>query len=364
MRKKVTLIVIAVIVLVALGGFTLWWLMGQPLYQPGMVRAGKNLRGPLVPPEQTLDGPYWLVEGDVRLYYHTQGAGRPVLVLHGGPGNPIRQPLAGLEPLAEHYKFYYYDQRGCGRSTKPFDRFESGNFYTNLKELERTLGIGAQVADIERIRHILGQERLILIGHSFGAFLASMYAAEFPQRVEALVLVAPAGVLVLPDKEIGFFEQIRGHLPEDQRETYDCFLKEYLDFGKVFSKSEEELAKMNRQVGEFFRTASGEQPAHGAGEPVDNGGWMVQAMYISMGRRHDYRAALREVQAPVLVVHGEEDIIPEQASRMYVDSFPHARLHMVKNGKTRGAGRPGHFLLSNQPEDLAAVVGEFLGRIR
>ena len=238
-------------------------------------------------------------------------------------GRPLRSrgrlsdpPAASrFEPLAAHYKFYYYDQRGCGRSTKPFDRFESGNFYPNMKELERTLGIGAQVADIERIRQILGQERLILLGHSFGAFLASMYAAEFPERVESLVLVAPSGVLVLPDKEDGFFELIRGHLPETQREEYDRFLKEYLDFGKVFSKSEEELAKLNRRVGEFFLAASGEQPVNGSDKSDDNGGWMVQAMYFSMGQRHDYRPALRGVQVPVLVIHGEENLIPERVSR-------------------------------------------------
>ncbi len=357
-------IVVALVVLVAIGGIVFWQRMGQPLYEPGMVRSGKNLRSSLVPPEQTLEGSFWLVEGDVRLFYHTQGAGRPVLVLHGGPGDPIRQPLAGLEPLTGHYKFYYYDQRGCGRSTKPFDRFESRNFYANMKELERTLGIGAQVADIERIRRILGQEKLILVGHSFGAFLASMYAAEFPDRVEALVLVAPSGVLVLPDKEGDFFELIRGHLPEVQRDDYGRFLQEYLDFGRVFSKSEEELAKLNRRVGEFFLMASGDQPASMAGESADNGGWMVQAVYFSMGKRHDYRAALRGVQAPALIVHGEDDLVPERMSRMYGVSFPNARLHVVKNGKTRGAGRAGHFLFSDQPEELAAVVGRFLAEAR
>lgn len=360
MRKKVIIILAVSVLLVLLGVLALWWLMGQPLYEPGMVRSEKNLRGPLVPPEQNSEGDNWLVESDVRLYCHTWGTGRPVLILHGGPGFPIRQPLAGLEPLAADYKFYYYDQRGCGRSTKPFDRFESKNFYANMKELERTLGIGAQVADIERIRHILGQERLILLGHSFGAFLASMYAAEFPERVETLVLVAPAGVLVLPDKEDGFFEQIRSHLPEIQREDYDRFLKEYFDFGQVFSKSEEELAKLNRRVGEFFLAASGEQRAKAAEESDDNGGWMVQALYFSMGKRHDYRPALRRVQAPVLVLHGEDDLIPERVSRMYIDSFPNARLHVVKNGRISGANRAGHFLLSNQPEQLAKVVGDFL----
>src|SRR5439155_15020446 len=106
--------------------------------------------------------------------------------------------------------------------TKPFDRF-SADFYSNMTALERTLGIGAQVADIERIRRILGEEKLILMGHSFGGFLAAMYAAEFPERVEALVLVAPAGVLVLRDEVEGFFEEIRKGLPRDKHAEYDLF---------------------------------------------------------------------------------------------------------------------------------------------
>ena len=66
----------------------------------------------------------------------------------------------------------------------------------------------------------------------------------------------------------------------------------------------------------------------------------------------------------MLVIHGEEDLIPERVSRTYVHSFPNARLHMVNNGKTRGAGRAGHFLLSDRPEELAVIVRGFLAEAR
>ncbi len=56
-----------------------------------------------------------------------------------------------------------------------------------MQTLEQTLGISAQVADIERIRRILGEEKLIMVGHSFGGFLASLYAAEFPEHVARMV---------------------------------------------------------------------------------------------------------------------------------------------------------------------------------
>lgn len=259
--------------------------------------------------------------------------------------------------MSNHFTLHFYDQRGCGQSTRPFDRFASKNFYANMTELERTLGIGSQLADIERIRRLLKQEKLIVLGHSFGAFLATLYAAEFPERVEALVLVAPSSVLVLPDEE-GFFEQTRKRLSEAGQREFDDFLKRYLDFGRLFDQSETELAAVNRQVGDYFLSASGESPNGSAS--IENGGWMVQAMYLSMGKRHDYRAALRAIAVPALVLHGADDILPERMSRQYVELLPNARLHVFPSGRTRAARRAGHFLFTDQPEGFARVVGEFL----
>ena len=89
--------------------------------------------------------------------------------------------------------------------------------------------------------------------------------------------------------------------------------------------------------------------------PSDNGGWMVQAMYMSMGLKHDYRAALKQVNAPVLVIHGDKDLQPEKASRMYADAFPNVQFQVIQNAS--------HFAFSEQPETFARIVGEFLGRI-
>jgi proline iminopeptidase len=196
--KIAIIVVLAVVGLLVVAGVFFWYQMQQPLYKPGLVREGKNLRAPLTPPEQTGDEDFWQVEDDIQLYHFAAGEGRNVLIVHGGPGYPYRQPWTGLEPLSKNYQFHYYDQRGCGRSTRPIDTFASSNYFQNVQTLDKTLGLGAQVADIERIRQILGEEKLILIGHSWGAFLASLYVAEFPENVEAVIFVAPAPMLVFP----------------------------------------------------------------------------------------------------------------------------------------------------------------------
>jgi proline iminopeptidase len=158
------------------------------VYEPGAVRRGTNLRAPLDAPGQR-DREFWRVEPDVELFHFAHGAGQPVLVLHGGPGIPPDEPWAGLRTV-DGFSFHFFHQRGCGRSTRPFDAFRGGSFFSNLKELERTLGFGAQIADVERVRRILGEERLVVVGHSFGALIATLYAAEFPEHVSALVLEA------------------------------------------------------------------------------------------------------------------------------------------------------------------------------
>jgi proline iminopeptidase len=349
MKKALLIALLVIVILVVAAGAYLWYAMGAPMYTPGKV--GEQMESFIHPTEPDPDDPgYWQVESEISLYHFAQGEGRPVLVVHGGPGMPFRQPLSGLAPLEGEYRFHYYDQRGCGKSTRPFDRFESSNTYENIKTLEKTLGLGAQLADIERVRQILGEEKLILIGHSWGGFQAALYAAEFPDHVQALVLVSPATMLVMPQEEEELFGSVRAELPQEQLAEYDAFLEDYFDFNGLFQKSEADLIAMQEQFGSYYVTVfESDLPEVEQGEP---GGWMVWAQYLSLGQRHDYRPALESVPIPVLVLHGADDLQSELASRMYADVFPNAEFAVIPSA--------GHFAFEEQPDAVASLVGEFL----
>ena len=327
-----------------------WYQMQQPLYKPGMVREGKNLRAPLTPPEQTGYEDFWQVEDDIQLYHFSAGEGRDVLVVHGGPGYPYRQVWTGLEPLTQDYQFHYYDQRGSGQSTRPIDRFDSNNYYQNMTQLDRTLGLGTQIADIERIRQILGEEKLILIGHSWGAFLTALYAAEFPENVEAVIFVAPAPMLIFPIEEGGLFDYVKEKLPEEMQPEYDDYLARYFDFKNIFSNSEADLVALNNEFVKYYAIAE-KNLESSLPEQGDAGGWMVWAGYFSMGQRHDYTDALRHVDVPALIIHSENDMQSEAASRTY-EVFPNSIFGVVENTT--------HFPFEEQPEVFAAVVEKFL----
>jgi pimeloyl-ACP methyl ester carboxylesterase len=93
--------------------------------------------------------------------------------------------------------------------------------------------------------------------------------------------------------------------------------------------------------------ASGAFPEQGK-----TGGWMVYASYLSMGRQHDYSGVLRNVSAPVLVIHGAKDLQPEEVSRRHAAAFPNSQVCIIRDA--------GHFSFHTQPAEFGAAVAEFL----
>lgn len=345
---------IILVVIVIVVGY-MFWMMGQPIYSFGSVNTAENLRSPLEPPEQS-DTTSWQVESDITLHFDVYGAGRPVLIVHGGPGIPYPAAWKGLNQIEQQFTFYYYHQRGAGKSTRLIDRFESKNYPKNVEDLDKTLGLGAQIADIERIRRILGEEELLLIGHSFGGFIAALYAAEFSEKVEKLILVAPAGMLTPPKKGNNLFDAVRAKLPESDRTKYDSLMKEYFNFGNIFSKVDSDLVDLHLQVGHYILKGMG-YDASKMDKPPTPGGWSVFAVYFSAGKSPDYRDAVGHITAPTLIIHGDDDDIALNGSRQYEEYIPNAKF--VSIGCSENSSISGHFIYDDCPEQFAEVVISF-----
>ena len=125
------------------------------------------------------------------LYYEEVGnpQGQPVVFLHGGPGGGI-SPLARRFYDPAFYRIILFDQRGSGRSTP----------HAELRE-NTTWDL---VADIERIRKLIGVERWLVFGGSWGSSLALAYAIQHPQRVMGLIL---RGIFLCRKSEIDWLYQ-------------------------------------------------------------------------------------------------------------------------------------------------------------
>ena len=323
-------------------------------YAPGsLVSAAARKEISLEPARN--QGAFWEVEPGIKLYHFTRGTGTPVLILHGGPGIASNDPWPGLVPLEAKYSFWYYHQRGSGQSTRPIDRFTSNNYQQNVGLLIRTLGIEAQLADIERIRRSLGVQKLIVIGHSFGGFLAALYAGELPDHVERLVLVAPADLVRFPPADGGLYRRVERLLPAESGPAYKAWLGQFFDYGSIFQRNEAALAKLNAAFFPFWQRAEASlKPTRCADEPSDPalvGGWVQPAVFFSMGRKYDYRAPLRRVEAPVLVITGDRDPAGAASVEDY-RAFANIRFQTMPGA--------GHFL-QQDTTDFPRIVGDFLG---
>jgi pimeloyl-ACP methyl ester carboxylesterase len=102
-----------------------------------------------------------------------------LIILHGGPGMSetqfFRQFNASLE---SSFTIVYWDQRGAGKSfdrTIPASSMTVEQFLADLDDL------------VDAVRARVGQDKVTILGHSWGSALGVLYAARFPGKVAAYV---------------------------------------------------------------------------------------------------------------------------------------------------------------------------------
>ncbi len=159
-------------------------------HPPAPAGSTANRRG-LYPDNDPFASGWLNTGGEHELYYEECGRrdGKPVVILHGGPGGAINPTMRRFfDP--RRWRMALFDQRGCGRS-RPNASLDDNTTWT-------------LVEDIERLRVKLGVEKWTVFGGSWGSTLALAYAIKHPERVEGLIL---RGIFLLTPKELAWFYQ-------------------------------------------------------------------------------------------------------------------------------------------------------------
>jgi proline iminopeptidase len=278
-------------------------------------------------------------EGGVRLYWRTLGSGPDtVIVLHGGPGLGMGTVLPDLGPLAAGRTLLFYDQAGAGRSGPVDDTLR--------------LAAPRHVADLEAVRRHFGLDRVTLLGATWGAAIAAMYAAEHPERVERLVLLSPYPVARDPD--FGrYVENVLARVGPRAAERMAAVQAEQATAADPLASCREyyaillprflaDSASMSR-----LRADPCDAPPESARRTFAQSDYQI----ASLGA-WDFRPALARVAAPALVVWGEADALPREAAAGWVAAFPNAALLAVPGA--------GHFPHTERPERVFPALDDFL----
>jgi pimeloyl-ACP methyl ester carboxylesterase len=265
--------------------------------------------------------------------YRVLGDGPPLVCLPGGPGRATEY-LGDLGGLTSSARLVLLDPRGVGRTADPAD--------------PATFRVDRLVDDVEALRGHLGLDQMNLLAHSAGAILGTLYAAAFPQRLSALVLVTPG--LAAAGIE-GTEEQLRARLAHRAAEPW---------YPAARAAMEQIMAGTLSM--EAFR----------ASRPFYYGRWDETAQAhatLGVSQRHQAAregffadaaldppatvAALAKLTAPVLLYAGELDpLVPPGEVRDAAPLFNDATV-VVQPGA-------GHFPWVDDPAAFATSVAAFL----
>jgi pimeloyl-ACP methyl ester carboxylesterase len=270
---------------------------------------------------------------DVHLYFDVVGPGlvpdgplmreRPAVVcLHGGPGfdhNTIRGALSALADVAQ---LVFLDQRGNGRSDRSTpDRWN----------------LDTWIDDIPAFCEALELERPILLGQSFGGFVALGVAARYPGLPAKLIVSSSAGRIRM-DRVLAMFERLGGtkaraaaerNFANPSVETREEYLRVCVPLYNPTPPDPEVMQRVIRydDVGIHF--------------------WSDEI------HNFDLRSELAAIRVPTLLVGGELDpITTAEDMRELAAAIPEAKLKMFSDA--------GHGAFREHPEETLGLIRDFI----
>ncbi len=245
--------------------------------------------------------------------------GKKVVLLHGlmGSWTNWRRLLSDFEG---EYRVLSYDQRGHGRSLQPADGYEPEDFASDLLQILDELGWG----------------KIYLIGHSMGGRNALVFASQYPERVERLVVedIGPEGNLESAEK----IESMLAKVPTPFRD-------------KRVAK-ETILGLFSNKVLANYLYANITEVSPGIFDWRFSKDAILKAVWA--GRSKDRWAEWQGLKMPTLLIRGaDSDELDSSTYNQMLSRQPQAKGVEIPNA--------GHWVHYDQPAAFSQAIRDFLG---
>lgn len=256
--------------------------------------------------------------GKISIAYCRKGTGQPLLYLHGCHGIDTGDPF--IEPLSKNFDVVAPCLPGFGES-----------------ELPRTYRDIQDVVDfILQFCATLGIENIVLVGSSFGGWVAAELSVRSTDLLSHMVLAAPLGARFTVDPQ--------------EKEILDIFIQPQDAIPGVFFATDEignkafgnlDLATMPEDTAiRYCRNLEG----------LTLFGWSPLLNNPKLNRR------LEKIDIPTLVLCGDQDkVVSLDYGRKYAAAIPGAKFEIIENA--------GHYLPLEQPKTFAEKVTAFAYKI-
>ncbi len=285
--------------------------------------------------------------GGILIYTKTLGNGKPLVIVHGGPGASHDYFLPYLLPLARTHRLVFIDERGSGRS----EQLEDPAGYT----------VEAMVEDLEAVRKALGLGRIDLLGHSYGGVLAQAYALKYQENLSHLVLCS---TFHSTKKMNEVFRLMKEKMAPELRARIEKMEAAGLyGQGKDYQKNRYTDDYMNAAWGEGYFPYLYQRRPDPNYSPLDSGkmSWdLYRAMWGSHGEfvidgnlsSVEYSDRLASLRVPTLITAGDHDESDPSLAREMHARIPESKLVIFPES--------GHMTFVDQPSLFIRTVDDFL----
>lgn len=274
-----------------------------------------------MPPPTPTDG--WVDRNGLRLHYlDWGGSGPPVLLLHGGSAHARWWDFV-VPHLAERFRCVALDLRGHGESGRPDD----GDY-----------SLGAHAGDVGAVVAALGLASGAVVGHSFGGWVAMIHAGRAGDTIGALAVIDSRPTIGV--RSARMLEALR-KLPHTRYATHDDAISRFRLMPSATNADPSVLAHVAghaiiRDADGTYRPRFDRRALAGAGA-------------------QDLTHHLRAARCPILAVRASlSEIVDAAALQAFRTAVPSTEIAEIADAH--------HHVMLDQPEALAAVLGDFLGR--
>ena len=256
-----------------------------------------------------------------------------MLLMHGGSGLDHTYFRPWLDTLSDQVQLIYYDQLGQGRSTRP--------------ESYEGISMSTWADEADALRASLGFDRIILLGHSFGGFIAQEYALRHGDHLDGLILCDTAPVLDYQDvimanaQSRGTPEQVQAVIaglsaPVADDASFQQLWTTILPL--YFNTYDPKVAKQMDDATQY--SAQGFNQGMGVCLPTFN-----------------VLSRLGEITVPTLVMAGRHDWItpPPQAAERLHAGLPNSKLVIFEES--------GHFPFIEEHDKFVTTVSDWVSNL-